>query len=75
MFSQIPAMNIASIVSVVEARVSTAQIAHQVSTGVCSPSSLPIAFFSPVTSASMRAKLCTSATLPNVSETRPAISP
>ena len=42
-------------VSVVEARVSTAQIAHHDSTGICAPSSLPTTLRSPITSASMRA--------------------
>jgi len=64
----------ASMVSVVEARVSTATIAHQESTGICAPSSLAITFLIPVTSASTRVKLCTSATLPSASEARSASS-
>ena len=40
MLSQMPTTKIDSTVSVVEARVSTAQIAHHDSTGICAPSSL-----------------------------------
>ncbi len=40
MLSQMPTTKIESTVSVVEARVSTAQIAHHDSTGICAPSSL-----------------------------------
>ena len=75
MLSQMPTTKIDSMVSVVEARVSTAQIAHHDSTGICAPSSLPTTLRRPVTSASTRAKLCTSATLPSASEARSARSP
>ena len=75
MLSQMPTTKIDSMVSVVEARVSTAQIAHHDSTGICAPSSRATTFFSPITSASMREKLCTSATLPSASEARSARSP
>ena len=54
MLSQMPTTKIDSTVSVVEARVSTAQIAHHDSTGICAPSSLPTTLRSPITSASMR---------------------
>ena len=54
MLSQMPTTKIESTVSVVEARVSTAQIAHHDSTGICAPSSLPTTLRSPITSASMR---------------------
>ena len=54
MLSQMPTTKIESTVSVVEARVSTAQIAHHDSTGICAPRSLATTFRRPLTSASMR---------------------
>ena len=63
-----------SSVMVVEARVSTVMIAHHDSTGICAPSSRSTTMRSPITSASTRAKLCTSATLPSASEARSARS-
>ena len=54
MLSQVPTTKIDSTVSVVEARVSTAQIAHHDSTGICAPSSLADDVVQPATSASMR---------------------
>jgi hypothetical protein len=64
----------ANIVIVVEERVSTEMTAHHDSTGICAASSLSTSCLSPVTSISIAAKLCTSATLPNVSEARSASS-
>ncbi len=57
---------------VVEARVSTVTSAHQDSTGICADSSWLATLRRSCTSASMRAKLCTSATLPSASEARSA---
>ncbi len=59
---------------VVAARVSTAITAHHESTGICAASSLSTTAFNAETSASTRAKLWTSATLPSVSEARSASS-
>ena len=72
--SQVPIRKIASSVSVVAARVITVTTAHQDSTGICAASSRSTAFRSAVTSASTRAKLCTSATLPSASDARSARS-
>ena len=49
-------------------------IAHHDSTGICAPSSRSTTMRRPITSASMRAKLCTSATLPSASDARSARS-
>ena len=65
-----PTMKIDRIVMVVEARVSTAIIAHQESTGICAASRRSTVMRRPDTSASTRAKPCTSATLPSASEVR-----
>ncbi len=72
--SQAPSRMIDRMVIVVAARVSTAIKAHQDSTGICAASSLSTTALSSETSASTRAKLCTSATLPSVSEARSASS-
>ena len=69
-----PATKIPSMVSVVEALVSTATTAHHDSTGICAASRSSAMVRSPVTSASTRAKPCTRATLPSVSEARSARS-
>jgi len=61
-------------VSVVEVRVSTAAAAHHDSTGIWAFSSKSPTLRNPMTSTSTRAKLCTSATLPSVSELRSATS-
>src|SRR5437763_96662 len=68
-----PARKIASSVSVVDARVSTAITAHHDSTGICAASKLSTTLRRPVTSASTRAKPCTSAMLPSASEARSAM--
>ena len=57
-------------VSVVEARVSTATIAHQDSTGICAANRWPTTLRRLDTSASTRAKPWTSATLLSASEAR-----
>jgi hypothetical protein len=72
--SQIPATKIASSASVVEARVITATTAHHDSTGICAASRRSTTSRSPDTSASTRAKPCTRAMLPSVSEARSARS-
>ena len=69
-----PTIRIASIVSVVDARVSTAASAHQDSTGIWAPSSWLPTLRIAETSISMRAKLWTSAMLPSVSVVRSAMS-
>ena len=61
-------------VMVVAARVSTESTAHQESTGICAARSLCVTRRRSLTSDSMRVKLCTSATLPSVSEARSASS-
>ena len=68
--STMPTVKIASTVMVVEARVITVTSAHHDSTGICTASSLSATKRRPCTSASMRTKLCTSATLPSASEAR-----
>ena len=65
-----PTVKIASTVMVVEARVITVTSAHHDSTGICIASSWSATKRSPCTSASIRTKLCTSATLPSASEAR-----
>ena len=72
MLSQMPSRKIASIDIVVAERVSTAIIAHQDSTGICAASSRFTTLRRLVTSASTRAKPCTSAMLPSASEARSA---
>ena len=59
---------------VVAALVSTATTAHHDSTGICAASRSSAMVRSPVTSASTRAKPCTRATLPSVSDARSARS-
>ena len=72
--SQMPRIRIASMVSVVDARVITVASAHQASTGIWAPSTWSPSFFMPATSDSMRAKLWTRAMLPSVSVVRSATS-
>ena len=67
-----PSRKIDSMVMVVAARVSTAMIAHQDSTGICAASSRSTITAQAVTSASTRAKPCTSAMLLSASEVRSA---
>ena len=69
-----PTTKIARTVMVVEARVITVTIAHQDSTGICAESSRWATLRRSCTSASMRTKLCTSATLPSASDARSARS-
>ena len=64
----------ASMVSVVDALVMVETTAHQDSTGICAPSRRPTTARNSRTSSSTRVKLCTSATLPSVSEARSARS-
>ena len=68
--SAMPTAKIASTVMVVDARVMTVTSAHHDNTGICTESSLSATKRRPCTSASMRTKLCTSATLPSASEAR-----
>ena len=67
-------MKIATSVSVAEARVATAAIAHQDSTGICAVSSAEDTCRSAVVSASTRVKLWITAILPSASEARSARS-
>ena len=66
-FRYVPTRRIASSVSVVALRVSTAAIAHHDSTGICARNSEFTRPLSADTSSSTRAKLCTTATLPSAS--------
>ena len=72
--STMPTTKIARMVMVVDARVITDTIAHHDSTGICAESSLLATLRRSCTSASMRTKLCTSATLPSASDARSARS-
>ena len=66
--SQMPAAMMDRTVSVVAERVSTVNTAHHVSAGNWAPSSRRLIPPSARTSSSILAKLCTSATLPSVSD-------
>ena len=65
--NQVPSTRITSSVSVVAVRVSTAANAHHDSTGICARRSEFTRLRRYDTSSSMRAKLCTTATLPSAS--------
>jgi len=68
--SAMPTVKIASTVIVVEVRVMTVTSAHHDSTGICRARSWSATPRRPCTSASIRTKLWTSATLPSASEAR-----
>ena len=72
--SDVPSRKIETSVRVAEARVATAAMAHQDSTGICAESSAAVTLRRAEVSASTRVKLWMTAILPRASEARSARS-